>query len=109
MPNLPLRPCTRPGCPELVTSGGCPKHAKQQRRDRYRAYDEQRLSGWKRGYNGHWQDFRVMFLAKNPLCRDCNANGQIKVATEVHHIHKLRDGGAQGGSGELYVPMQFLP
>ena len=39
-----------------------------------------------RGYDGEWRKFRKTFLYCNPLCADCR-----RVATEVHHIAKVRD------------------
>jgi hypothetical protein len=56
MPSAPLRPCTTPGCPELVASGSCPAHARQQ--------EQRRGTAHARGYTYRdWQPFRRRFLA----------------------------------------------
>ena len=39
-------------------------------------------------YNGKWRKARLHFLAANPLCEDCKAQGQITAADEVHHSVK---------------------
>lgn len=39
-----------------------------------------------RGYGGKWQRYRLAFLAKHPLCRACEAEGKVTVATVVDHV-----------------------
>lgn len=39
-----------------------------------------------RGYGSRWRTFRAAYLIKNPLCRTCEKDGKIVVATEVDHI-----------------------
>jgi 5-methylcytosine-specific restriction protein A len=34
-----------------------------------------------------------MYLRAHPLCVQCLGRGRVTMATEVHHIVKLRDGG----------------
>lgn len=46
-----------------------------------------------RGYDYRWQQYRRRYLTQHPLCLDCQADGYIRAATEVHHTHKLSDGG----------------
>lgn len=77
MPTAPKRPCTFPGCPELVTSGRCPQHTQK----------DQRGGATKRGYDYLWQKFREWFIRRHPVCSDC----QIKATTDVHHVKKARD------------------
>ena len=89
MPIKPKRPCRHPGCPELVDSGYCEKHTKQEQR----SYDKQRGTAAERGYNYRWSLIRLRFLKEFPLCYDCLALGRVEVANEVHHIEALRDGG----------------
>lgn len=60
-----------------------------------RATDRQRGTAAARGYDGTWQQFRRYFLNTNPICRDCEADGASRLASQVHHIHKLADGGAR--------------
>lgn len=49
-----------------------------------------------RGYGGRWQRLRERFLRNNPLCRFCERDGRIEVATVVDHIK------AHEGSQELF-------
>ncbi|MBV8092091.1 MAG: HNH endonuclease [Acetobacteraceae bacterium] len=55
------------------------------------AYDRERPSSDKRGYDRLWFRFRTYVLATEPLCRDCAAAGRITAATEVHHLVRIRD------------------
>lgn len=44
------------------------------------------LTTAQRGYGGKWQRYRLRFLAKNPVCRMCAAEGRITEATVVDHV-----------------------
>ena len=44
-----------------------------------------------RGYDYKWQTFRLRYLRQHPLCVDCEAEGRVGAATDVHHKQKLRD------------------
>ena len=66
-PRRPLRPCRRPGCPELVEAPGyCEKHKSGAERE----YDQRRGTAAERGYNWRWQKYRLWFLkqAGNQVC-----------------------------------------
>ena len=92
MPTLPARPCSHPGCPELVRTPGeryCEKHKKKHDAQ----YNKQRGSAASRGYGAKWRKLRLMFLRANPLCRECLNQGIIKEATDVDHIIPLKNGG----------------
>lgn len=78
MPQAPKRPCSFPGCPELVDAGRCQQHRREQ---------DRRGSSAERGYDGAWRRFREWFIRRHPICSDC----QIKATSDVHHIRKLRD------------------
>jgi 5-methylcytosine-specific restriction endonuclease McrA len=39
-----------------------------------------------RGYGSKWQTARRQYLADNPLCVECHAQGRIKAAQVVDHI-----------------------
>lgn len=83
MPQRLKRPCTYPGCPELVQSGGrCDKHKKQEAQ----RYDRERGTAASRGYTARWQRYRRQYLAKNPLCAECERQGRLRAATDVDHI-----------------------
>jgi len=56
-----------------------------------RAFERERGSSTKRGYDRTWQKARLSHLMANPLCVDCHAAGLVKPAEEVHHIAKVRD------------------
>jgi 5-methylcytosine-specific restriction enzyme A len=61
----------------------------QQRKDS----DARRGTSSERGYDALWRSYRRAYLMRYPLCRDCMKQGRVVVATEVHHIVALRDGG----------------
>ncbi|MDA8095575.1 MAG: HNH endonuclease [Betaproteobacteria bacterium] len=83
MPIAAPTPCRYPGCGALVRlSGYCDKH-KQQMRKRD---DERRGSSSSRGYNHRWRKYRETFLAKNPLCAECQRHGIVAPASVVDHI-----------------------
>src|SRR5262245_63613747 len=42
-------------------------------------------------YGRKWKEFRRVYLACNPLCRDCQAAGIVAAATEPHHLKKVKD------------------
>lgn len=81
------KPCSVPGCPNLVERGNCGHHSIP---DASRQYDEWRGSSSARGYNAAWQRFRRMFLRRNPWCADCADDLKLQ-ATEVHHVKKVRE------------------
>ena len=92
MPNRTLRPCNKPGCPELVTLGYCEKHrlAKRKRED------EGRGSSSRRGYGARWRKARLSHLHSNPLCVECGRKGFVVGAAVVDHIAPHR------GNQELF-------
>lgn len=68
------RPCTHPGCGDLVIGGGrCAKHSKQIQRES----DARRGSARKRGYTGAWERARAAWLRSNPLCLCCAGIGEV--------------------------------
>lgn len=81
------RPCTWSGCPALVSGAGgrCEKHpytADQHRRQAER----NRGTAHERGYTSAWQKARAAFLAKHPLCAECERNSVVAAASVVDHI-----------------------
>jgi 5-methylcytosine-specific restriction enzyme A len=83
----PLKRCPVAGCNQLTRQSRCEKHAKE----RTHYADEHRPNSYQRGYDKRWAAFRQAYLADHPLCRDCDAEGHVTAAAEVHHIKKLRD------------------
>lgn len=60
MPVAPLTLCVEPRCPNRVTKGRCPTHA--------RAYDLRRGTAQQRGYDGTWAAYSKAFRQRFPLC-----------------------------------------
>lgn len=93
MPFRSPRPCTQPGCTELVTSGShCSIHAKKA--------DEQRGSAAERGYGSAWRKIRNAFLQKHPWCADPYGyhQGMHVMAAHVDHKLPLKAGGTNDES-----------
>ena len=82
MPMKPKKPCQHPGCPRLTNNRYCELHAKLHAHDRESAKE--------RGYGSRWQKARKQFLAKHPLCAECERNGKLTPATVVDHIKPHR-------------------
>jgi 5-methylcytosine-specific restriction protein A len=84
--DMALKVCMRPGCPELIESGGyCYKHKRETTRN-YNQYardpEIQKL------YNsGRWKHERRVFLNTHPLCEceECKLNDRTTAATMVDH------------------------
>ena len=53
--------------------------------------DRNRGSASKRGYDRDWQRLRRAYLAQNPLCVDCQAEGRTTAAEVVDHIAAVAD------------------
>ena len=92
MPSRPKRPCPHPGCAALVSKGYCEEHT-QDATQYDRQYDRQRGTARARGYGKQWEKLRVIVLAEEPLCRECDAVGRTEPATDVDHILPKRQGG----------------
>jgi 5-methylcytosine-specific restriction protein A len=82
MPMKPKRPCKHPGCPRLRNGRYCDQHAKLHINDRASAVE--------RGYSSRWQKARKRFLAKQPLCVECERTGKLTPSTVVDHIKPYR-------------------
>jgi 5-methylcytosine-specific restriction protein A len=77
----PLRPCRKPGCPELTREGWCPKHkpapaARKESEDWHWMYS---LPIWK-------DDLRPAQLLREPFCQECAKRGLRVRATVVDHV-----------------------
>ncbi len=85
MARRALRPCSYPGCPNLVDSGRCAEHA---------GVSGQSGSGWKRDkarqrlYGRKWQKFRAAYLAEHPWCVSCE---RIGISTPSEHVDHVVD------------------
>ena len=48
-----------------------------------------------------WLRLRRDKLTDEPLCEDCKARGQVRLATEVHHVRPVEDGLTEGDRWRL--------
>jgi 5-methylcytosine-specific restriction protein A len=83
MPLSAPRPCSTPGCPELVRGRArCEGHTRQA--------EAQRGTAAERGYGRRWQAARRSFLSRpeNALCRPCQKKTppRVTAATVADHI-----------------------
>ncbi|RJX22340.1 MAG: HNH endonuclease [Ammonifex sp.] len=90
MPYKPKRPCSHPGCPGLTGGRFCEEHTKEEAR-RYERY--QRDPATRKRYGRHWQRIRDRYMSEQPLCEQCQKDGKLTRAEEVHHIIPLAKGG----------------
>lgn len=83
MPFAARRPCTWPGCSQLVQQGSrCDQHRRLQ--------EQQRGSASARGYGRKWQQASAAYLRAHPLCEcdECQA-GKLKVTAATVVDHKV--------------------
>ena len=90
MPRKPKRPCSFPGCPNLTDGRYCKEHEKQENK-RYEKYD--RDPAVRRRYGRAWKRIRDSYISQHPLCEECEKNGKLIRAEEVHHKKPLSEGG----------------
>jgi len=95
-----MKPCNgkHNSCPNLIDYGekycpDCLPDQKQREKARVKAYDKERGSAKKRGYDVVWARLRQYKLKINPLCEcpDCLAGAKrITSANMVHHIEPVK-------------------
>lgn len=90
MPKRPKRPCAYSGCPDLTDGRYCEEHAKQEAR-RYEKFN--RDPATRRRYGRAWKRIRDRYIAAHPLCEQCQKEGRITPAREIHHVLPLSHGG----------------
>lgn len=90
MPRQPKKPCSYPGCPELVDGRYCEAHQKESHQT-YNRYERDPESN--KRYGRQWRRIRQLYLHQNPLCEQCQAEGRLTAGQEVHHILPLGRGG----------------
>lgn len=83
--------CAYPGCHRPVSIGDryCVAHlGKGAEQDKAREERRRRASGTasERGYTYKWSKVAKAFLAKHPLCAECERDGRVTAATSVDHI-----------------------
>jgi len=91
MPRKPKRPCSYPGCPELTDDRYCEQHQilvnKQYNK-------HQRDPESNKRYGRSWKRIRDRYIKTHPLCEECQRQGRLTPAEEVHHIIPLANGGS---------------
>ena len=92
MPSKPKRPCRMNGCGRLCDNGEqyCVEH-KAVANKNYNQYQRDPKSN--KRYGRAWKRIRDRYIKAHPLCEECQKNGLIVAAEEVHHIIPLSKGG----------------
>jgi 5-methylcytosine-specific restriction enzyme A len=88
MPRRAARPCSHPGCPNLVFNRNrrfCDKHQSEEWKRQKARRDRPA-----RDYGPRWRAIRDRVLRDSPLCVRC----RIRPSTIAHHIVAKEDGGA---------------
>lgn len=90
MPRSVGRPCSKNGCPEVVygSETDCPEHKRERQRlsEFKRNERPSRQYAVKQTNTARYRKARKMFLARNPLCVECQRNGIVKASAELDHI-----------------------
>src|SRR5262245_34375067 len=86
MPSAPAKPCPVPACPERIP---CPQHSAERARVHER--DRTQAEPWRKWYHlARWRHpvygLRTRALARDPICRECRADGRVVASTEVDHV-----------------------
>ena len=94
MPYAAPTLCTSQGCPNLVTSGRCPEHTADARKES----DKRRTRS--NTYDSRWRAASKAYLLTRPFCESdrCRALPPARRpwATEVDHVDGLGPGGPRG-------------
>lgn len=89
-----LKPCKKPGCPNLTRGVYCDEHKGVYVKGRdYRAENEGRIRN-KLYDTARWKKLRTIQLRRSPLCEMCLQRGVIKQGAHVDHIKSSAAGGA---------------
>ena len=91
MPTKPKRPCRHPGCPKLTDGRYCEEHQKTANAQ-YNKYQRDPQSN--KRYGRAWKRIRDRYIKAHPLCEECQKQGKLTPAEEVHHILPLSKGGS---------------
>lgn len=91
-----FRPCIVCRKLTLNKSSYCDEHQHifEEKRALYRArHDLRRGTPSSRGYDSTWAKVRKTYLMQHPLCEQCQKEGRVTPAREVHHIKAISEGG----------------
>ncbi|MBT0626071.1 HNH endonuclease [Pseudomonas fluorescens] len=87
MPLRPKKPCSAQGCNVLTRNPRyCDDHADIGKSAEAKRRERQRETSAQRGYSYKWQQARKAYLAKYPLCVECERQGLVVAANHVDHI-----------------------
>jgi len=87
MPLRPQKPCNAQGCNTLTRNPRyCDAHKDVGKQFEVKQREKQRETSSQRGYSYKWQQARKGFLAKHPLCVECERVGRVTASTDVDHI-----------------------
>ena len=92
VPYKPKRSCAYSGCDRLTNNGEqyCSEH-KMLTDKQYNKY--QRGPDHNKRYGRAWKRIRDRYIYLHPLCEECQKEGRINPAKEVHHILPIKKGG----------------
>lgn len=93
MPEKPKRLCNKAGCNNLSNQSYCEIHRVEVEQRRQKLLAQRRGSSSSRGYDGAWRKVRARKLNINPFCERCESLKVITLATMVHHIKAINEGG----------------
>jgi 5-methylcytosine-specific restriction endonuclease McrA len=102
-PVPPRRVCSR--CRTLVPGGQECACQRARRMARLRQQDQYRGSAHARGYDRAWRDARASLLNQRPLCAHCFEQGVVTIATQVHHVVRVRTDATRRLDAENLVPL----
>jgi hypothetical protein len=90
-----MSPCPAVWCGAVVESGYCDKHKRAETAPE-RDYDARRGNSSSRGYTSYWARWRRWYLRQpeHGMCAIHELDPTLTcndIATEVHHIVKVRD------------------
>lgn len=100
MPSRPKRPCSYPGCPKLTDGQYCEDHVAIARRQ-YNKYE--RSPDINKKYGRAWKRIRDRHMSQHPLCEQCEKDGKIVPAAEVHHKIPISKGGTHARDNLMSV------
>ena len=84
-PTASLKPCSYPGCANLVRSGRCAKHQIEQNKSEFQQYRDPNIQ---KLYDRRWREVRLKYLASHPWCEECLRANIYEPATDVHHVQR---------------------
>jgi 5-methylcytosine-specific restriction enzyme A len=94
MPRAPLKVCQTPACGALCEGRHCARHASSDNRVlARRRFDARRGTAHSRGYDRRHAKWRLLILARDPLCKIGHFCKGEAPSTVADHIIPLSQGG----------------